>query len=41
MKLKGSDSGKDYSDVAPVIDNIYFASAERPDPDAFKIKTFS
>ena len=41
IKLKGSDSGKDFSEVAPVIDNIYFASAEIPDNNAFNLKTFS
>ena len=41
VKLKGSDSGKDFAEVAPIIDNIYFASAEIPDDNAFGLKTFS
>ena len=41
IKLKGTESGKDYAAVAPIIDNIYFASADIPDDDAFTLQTFS
>jgi len=41
LKLKGSDSAKDFSQVAPIIDNICFASANIHDKYAFGLKSFS
>ena len=41
VRLKGSDSEKNYEEVAPIIDNICFASADIPDDNAFGLKSFS